>query len=117
MQLQQYDDALEDVNAALSTGFLQKGHTKNSLSKAYSIKGKFPNVHPKATFNKKIKSTYTIKIINLISYIYFLQPMHITIWASSKSHLCFSTELFTSVKLEAKERKLGIKELQSISVI
>ena len=67
MQLQQYDDALEDVNAALSTGFLQKGHTKNSLSKAYSIKGKFPNVHPKATFNKKIKSTYTIKISNIIS--------------------------------------------------
>ena len=53
---------MEDVNAALSTGFLQKGHTKNSLSKAYSIKGKLPNVNPKATFNKKIKSTYTIKI-------------------------------------------------------
>ena len=54
VQLQQYDDALEDVNAALSTGFLQKGHTKNSLSKAYSIKGKQRNVNPKATFNKKI---------------------------------------------------------------
>ena len=65
MQLQQYDDALEDVNAALSTGFLQKGHTKNSLSKAYSIKGTEINVNPKATFN----NTYTIKINNLISYI------------------------------------------------
>ena len=45
---------MEDVNAALSTGFLQKGHTKNSLSKAYSIKGKQRNVNPKATFSKRI---------------------------------------------------------------
>ena len=39
VQLQQYEEALADVNAAMGSGCLKNGHTKNTLSRAYTIKG------------------------------------------------------------------------------
>ena len=39
VQLQQYDDALNDINSALNSICLRNGHTKNTISKAYTIKG------------------------------------------------------------------------------
>ena len=39
VQLQQYDDALNDINVAITSSCLRNGHTKNTISKAYTIKG------------------------------------------------------------------------------
>ena len=39
VRLQQYDDALADVDTAILSGCLRNAHTKNTLSKAYTIKG------------------------------------------------------------------------------
>ena len=39
VQLQQYDDALNDINSAMDSICLRNGHTKNTISKAYTIKG------------------------------------------------------------------------------
>ena len=41
VQLQQYDDALNDINVAITSSCLRNGHTKNTISKAYTIKGKY----------------------------------------------------------------------------
>ena len=39
VQLQQYDAALADVESAMTSGCLMNRHTKNPLSRAYTIKG------------------------------------------------------------------------------
>ena len=46
VQLQQYDDALNDINIAMTSSCLRNGHTKNTVSKAYTIKGKVSRYFP-----------------------------------------------------------------------
>ena len=41
VQLQEYDYALADVDAAIASGCLKNEHTKNTLSRAFTIKGSF----------------------------------------------------------------------------
>ena len=41
VRLQRYDDALADVDTAILSGCLINAHTKNTLSKAYTIKGTY----------------------------------------------------------------------------
>ena len=41
VQLQEYNYALADVDAAIASGCLKNEHTKNTLSRAFTIKGSF----------------------------------------------------------------------------
>ena len=41
VKLQQYDAALVDIDSAMVSGCLKNRHTKNTLSRTFTIKGRY----------------------------------------------------------------------------